>query len=105
MSQQKYTLKQLRGAWAAGKNSAEVEKDPHVGLWFHSTCEDGSANWQGQIIGGSFEEGYQCQLFSWLTGLPTEVKVIPILKMENWHFYPSSGAMNVAYVNSGGRKL
>ena len=88
--EKKYSLSQLKGAWAAGKRSTEPEQyqgDPHIGLYCLSFGDDGYMESQGRVIGGNLQEGYQVELYSWLTGLPNGVKIVALESMDNWLFY------------------
>lgn len=56
MSEKKYGLDQLRGAWAAGKNAQKEKPQPLNGKWFLSK-ENGKIHWQGQVLSAQ-EDGY-----------------------------------------------
>jgi len=58
----------------------KVPKAPHplIGLYFLSFKADGACHWQGQIKEVLKDDVLLVQLFSWLTGDPTNMALIPI---------------------------
>jgi hypothetical protein len=47
-------------------------------------------NWQGRII-GKVEKGlYAVQLYEWLLGTESCIKIVPLEQMSNWSFYDST---------------
>jgi hypothetical protein len=47
-------------------------------------------NWQGRII-GKVEKGlYAVQLYEWLLGAESCIKIVPLEQMSNWSFYDST---------------
>lgn len=94
--EKKYTLKQLKGAWAAGKHNADPDKHPFVGKWFHS-IENGEIKWQGQILSEVTEGKFLIQLYSWIMGEPTDQIVVSVEEIVKWHFYATDEDMRFAY--------
>lgn len=60
-----------------------------VGLYGHTRDDDGVIDWQFEVIGKISEEFYTIQLFSWLDGSPTEVKVASICDLSKSSLYSS----------------
>lgn len=105
-----YTLKQLRGAWAAGFHAGQKGKPQHtgvlpiqrkesdalIGAWFHTftTTEEGEriVNKQGKILSKK-GEFYTVQLYSWLSGDPNGTEVYSLREMETWQFYQTNQQM------------
>jgi hypothetical protein len=85
MSKKKYTLAQLRGAWAAGKND-NTNEHPLVGKYFLSFV-GGLLNWQGHIVAMPVKDQLLIQLFSHVDGEPTDQRFINIDEMMDWRFY------------------
>lgn len=44
---------------------------------------------QGQIVGSPEPGHYVCQLYSWITGTPTNRVVVPTAELVGWRFYPT----------------
>ena len=57
-----------------------------VGKFFHS-LEDEKIVWQGKILGEEQPGIYIIQLFSWLSGEPSNQRIIRIEEMNEWYFY------------------
>ena len=51
-----------------------------IGMWFLS-FDNGHVRWQGTVVG---KEGgwYYCQLFSWLSGEPTDIVIVHSSEMQ-----------------------
>lgn len=60
-----------------------------VGFWFHSRDARGEINWQGQVIRKAKHGCYIVQLYSWLTGAPTDRACVAAESMRDWTFYGS----------------
>jgi hypothetical protein len=77
-----------------------------VGCFFHSFRKTENGNkvveWQGQIISKESDRFYLVQLFSWIDGGDTNMQVIDIFQMTNWHFYHSETEMNDTYYRKYG---
>lgn len=58
-------------------------------------------NWQGRIEGKVDKNLYVVQLYEWLLGAPSCVKLVPIDQMLNWDFYHTVEEWNRA----GNRKM
>ncbi len=64
-----------------------------VGLWFHSRDDQGEIQWQGHIIGRPEPGLYLVQLFEWLMGSPSVVRLVRADAMTGWQFYRTGEAM------------
>lgn len=94
----KYNIEQLRGAWGAGVYSKNSDKESQkqegiVGKWFHSFTEAGELHWQGQILAPEPNNYFSVQLYSWIDGRPTQIKLVPFSQMIDWNFYISNEEM------------
>ena len=68
--------------------------------WFHTRVpmgeEDaGEVKYQGRVLGYQPPRLVLVQLFSWITGTPTDQKLLEVT--EDWDFYDTSDDMNAAY--------
>ena len=96
----KYNVRLQRSANVAAlepESAVEPATDPALGLWFHSV-KNGEVGWQGQIIGLAGAEGYKVQLYDWLMGDPSNVKLVTHREIEGWRFYPSNKLMRIASI-------
>ena len=66
------------------------------GLWFHSKNECGETIWQGKVIERINEKVYIVQLYEWLLGQESCMKLVFIDNMINWDFYISADDMREA---------
>jgi len=83
-----------------GKNYLnELHKNPLVGKWFHSHNEKGEIQWQGQVLGVVSDNHFLVQLYSWLDGTSTDMKIVSLEKIieEDWSFYSSDKKMRERY--------
>jgi hypothetical protein len=76
-----------KGVEAASKNQGTL-----VGLWFHS-YKDGEVHWQGHVARALENGSYVVQLFDWIAGEPSDMKVVEFGQMQQWNFYPSAQDM------------
>lgn len=74
------------------------------GKFFHS-FEDGRVAWQGCVLGSPAPGHYLVQLFSWLSGGPTNQQIIPFEKMTGWYFYDSAEDMNYSWEHGSARRF
>jgi hypothetical protein len=58
-----------------------------VGLFGHTRNDDGSINWQFEIIGKINDDTYTIQLFSWLDGGRTDVKMLSVANLMDCSLY------------------
>lgn len=58
-----------------------------VGLYGHTRDDDGAIHWQFQVTGMVGDSLATIQLFSWLDGRPTDVKVIPLADLMQCSLY------------------
>jgi hypothetical protein len=63
-----------------------------VGLFGHTRNDDGSINWQFEIVGKINDDAYTVQLFSWLDGRPTDVKIFTTLQITSHSLYSTREA-------------
>ena len=77
------------------------------GKWFHTPMKDdeGEINgvgWQGNILAEPSPGVYLVQLFSWLSGAPTDQVLVPFEDMRDWVFYDSNDDMVLSYEHGAG---
>lgn len=83
---------------------AEPEQTGLLGFWGH-TFENGEINWQFKIIRRMSDDFHLCQLFSWLSGDPTECKPIATKTLlEDCKLYASFELMDDAARKAGERR-
>lgn len=76
-----------------------------IGMCFHSFHPShsryaGKVDWQGEVIGFVTSKTLILQLFSWMDGTCTFIKIVPLeYAMQYFQFYPSCEAMNWWYEN------
>lgn len=83
---------------AKGDGPAPERRNPSgsmVGLFVHTHVADGCITYQGRIIGEDAED-YLVQLFSWLTGAPTNVQPFrkDFIKSKSCRLYADSSTWN-----------
>jgi hypothetical protein len=66
------------------------------GLWFHSKTEDGKIKWQGQVLEHIGSDNYLVQLYDWMLGQSSCIKMQSLYMMEDWDFYNTSEEMKEA---------
>lgn len=59
--------------------------------FFHTLCKDGHINEQGIVLDRKSGR-VTVELFSWLTGLPTETQTFDESETKSWIFYFSESA-------------
>ena len=79
-------------------------KNKMIGQYFHS-IEKGKVKWQGCILSKPSKNMYLIQLFSWLSGEPTNRQLISIDKMKDWLFYKDFEEMDYSYQYGTASKL
>jgi hypothetical protein len=73
--------------------SARVRNDAGlVGLFGHTRDDDGTINWQFEIIGKVGDDAYSIQLFSWMDGRPTDVKIFTLDQIAKCSLYSTRDA-------------
>ncbi|MGG7534660.1 HNH endonuclease [Rhizobium sp. 12,4] len=77
-----------------GKGAKSVNKPTRihgeyalVGLFGHTRNDDGTINWQFEIVGKVGDDAYAIQLFSWLDGRPTDVKIFTVRQISACSLY------------------
>jgi len=75
-----------------------------VGLWFHSKDEQGQIQWQGHIVGRPEFGLYLVQLFEWIMGYPTFIRMVSMDDMKDWQFYRTDEEMRGWYQDHHGRR-
>jgi hypothetical protein len=69
-----------------------------TGKFFHSVGPDRKTiAWQGTFLGLASPGLYRVQLFEWITGQPSEQRLVPATDMRYWLIYESAEAMNDSY--------
>jgi hypothetical protein len=70
-----------------------------VELWFHSFTNDKNHpfEWQGRVVKEERPGVYLVQLFEWIEGYASELKVVELSDMKGWVFYKTNEEMNFAY--------
>lgn len=58
-----------------------------IGLYGHTRDEEGTIKWQFQIAGMVGASMCTIQLFSWLDGRPTDVKIMPVEELAKCTLY------------------
>jgi hypothetical protein len=69
-------------------------------MWFHELNPKNEIQYQGRIIGKINDDYYLVQFHSFVNGEATDTKVVPFMKMLDWHFYHSDTEMRNAYTRS-----
>lgn len=67
-----------------------------VGHFFLTLDASGMCESQGQVVGAPQQDFYLCQMFSWLTGCPTDRLLVPVADCAGWRFYPSEAQWQAA---------
>lgn len=68
-----------------------------VGLWFHEVVEQTGVYRQGQILRKLTFGRYEVQLYSYLTGRPSNKEVFSRDRVRPLHFYPTDKTMRAVY--------
>jgi len=88
--------KQWGHGYCKGQDDANKKSKTLVGLWFHS-LKGGEVEWQGRIDRAVHDGKYVVQLFSWISGDPTEKVVVCADDVEGWILYDDSSEMRTAW--------
>jgi hypothetical protein len=80
------------------------KKDPLIGKWFHSRKQSGVIEWQGTFVARVNDDHYLVQLFDWLIGAPSSMRVASISAMASWSVYDDDEEMKIAYENEPRRE-
>ena len=67
-----------------------MKKDMLVGLWFVTQTPDGDREYQGQILDALENGFYLVQLYSWMTGDATILKIFSMHKLGSAYLFKSS---------------
>lgn len=79
--------------------SSSSSRSVLIGKWFLSFPKNDKGEptmkWQGVVIGSAQYGAFLVQLFSWLTGGPTNMALVTVDQMvqEGWQFYVDSDDM------------
>jgi hypothetical protein len=65
-----------------------VIKKPQDEVFFHTLDEQGDIYWQGIVVRELPLDHLEVQLYSWITGAPTDIKILDGKKYQ-WIFYTS----------------
>lgn len=66
------------------------------GLFFLSKSDEGKTHWQGRVLGKVEKSLYVVQLYSWMTGAETCVRLVALEQMLEWDFYHTHRDWNEA---------
>ncbi|RVI58519.1 HNH endonuclease [Sinorhizobium meliloti] len=80
-------VKSVRKASVGRSISASNDNSGLVGLYGHTRDDDGAINWQFEVMGKITEDTYTIQLFSWLDGGPTDVKMVSLEVLRGCSLY------------------
>ena len=85
------------GSLDVKKNAGAYKQDALVGMFLHTIEDDGAIHYQGQIIAVD-NEVVLVQLFSWLSGDPTNVEPVPksIIYSKKCRLYGTNELMLIA---------
>lgn len=80
------------------KDSRQPKAKHHslVGMWFHSHDDNGSLNWQGQIVGRTKNGMLLVQLYEWGFGYPSEKRAVDQEEITKWSLYSTNAKMREA---------
>jgi hypothetical protein len=78
-------------------NNRNVNKNSLIGKHFHSFQGDGHLKWQGQVVGSITGEVYLVQLFEWVTGAESNLRLVKLEEMLSWDFYQTREDMKQTY--------
>lgn len=74
--------------------------NPLVGKWFHNFGEDGSTlKHQGCVLGQVGDGVFLVQLYDFVMGGPSDLKLFKLDEMLRWTFYVDDEDMRDAYQN------
>ena len=74
-----------------------------IGLFFLTFDDEGNLDFHGEIL-ERLEPGYfLCQLFSALTGEPTNSIIRSVRQMVGWEFFDDAKLWHRAYANASSR--
>ena len=79
----------------AGNHSSLHDKV--VGKFFHSVNPQGEIEWQGRVLAEPVFGRFECQLYEWIMGEPSDVLLVPAATVKDWKFYDSVEAWRAAY--------
>ncbi|MCW0235261.1 MAG: HNH endonuclease [Ferrovibrio sp.] len=89
-----------------GKGVKDVDVSPRergsldglIGMYGHSLDADGKIHWQFKVIRSVGNDAYAVQLFSWICGAPTDVKIIDteVLRSSTCRLYGTRQAWMAA---------
>lgn len=71
-----------------------MKTHPLINKFFHSFHADGTLNWQGHIEESCGDGFFLVQLFEWISGSPSNMKLVHIQSMDEWNLYNSAEEMN-----------
>ncbi len=67
-----------------------------IGKWFHS-FKGNELSWQGQILSRTPDGKFEVQLYNWMGGEPTDIKIVSLDEMSKWNYYKSDKDMRAHY--------
>lgn len=85
------------GKGAKSVNTPKITSSPAntgglLGLFGHTRDECGDIKWQFEIIGKVDDDAYAIQLFSWVDGMPTDVKIMQVEQLRECSLYSTRSA-------------
>lgn len=91
-------VERLEGAMAS-KSLIKI-KDDLIGKFFHSFLSNGVVCWQGKITNKT-ELGYLVQLYEWISGSESDIKLVSPDDVKKFSFYDSAEQMRDWYTHVG----
>jgi hypothetical protein len=73
------------------------EQTQLVGLYFHTFLKDNEIQWQGIVVGNPQPGWYLVQLFEWLNGTDSNIKLVMMEDMLHWQFYADKAGFDLGY--------
>jgi hypothetical protein len=64
-----------------------------IGRSFHSFNDNGDLSWQGRVESKVDEGVYLVQLYDWIDGGESNLRLVKILAMVDWYFYQDDEQM------------
>lgn len=60
---------------------------PLLRKFFHSFLENGDVHWQGKVVQECGDGFFLVQLFDWISGAESDLKLTNLQNMLGWSFY------------------
>lgn len=88
------------GTAPAATTKGESAPQGYDGLWFHSFNEDGTIQWQGQILRLVEKDRWAVQLYSWMDGTPTHIEIVDRAQLSAFRLYANHRAMHEGWIET-----